>query len=103
DLRAQVEPLFLQYGVSVVLAGHEHFYERIKPQKGIAYFTTGGAAKLREGDIRKTDMTAVGFDADTSYLLAEIAGNTMNFQTISRTGKRVDAGTVTKMTVPTSR
>ncbi|HEY6617835.1 MAG TPA: metallophosphoesterase, partial [Vicinamibacterales bacterium] len=28
DLRTQVEPLFIKYGVDVVFAGHEHFYER---------------------------------------------------------------------------
>ena len=53
DLRAQLEPLFLKYGVSAVFAGHEHFYERIHPQKGIAYFTSGGAAKLRRGNIQR--------------------------------------------------
>ena len=37
----------MQYGVDVVFAGHEHFYERLKPQKGINYFIAGGAAKLR--------------------------------------------------------
>jgi 3',5'-cyclic AMP phosphodiesterase CpdA len=34
-LRAVLEPLFVMYGVSVVLAGHDHFYERIKPQRCI--------------------------------------------------------------------
>ncbi len=97
DLREQIEPLFLQYGVSVVFAGHEHFYERIKPQKGIQYFTNGAAAKLRKGDLRKSDMTAIGFDADLSYMLVEIAGDVMTFQTLSRTGKRIDGGTVTKV------
>ena len=37
--------------MNVVFAGHEHFYERLKPQKGIYYFTAGGSAKLRAGDI----------------------------------------------------
>jgi 3',5'-cyclic AMP phosphodiesterase CpdA len=103
DLRTQIEPLFLKYGVSVVFAGHEHFYERIKPQRGIAYFTVGGAAKLREGDIRKTAMSAIGFDSDTSYMLVEIAGDVMTFQTLSRVGKRIDGGTVTKVAAATSR
>ncbi len=52
DLRTIVEPLFIKYGVNVVFAGHEHFYERLKPQNGIAYFTAGGSAKLRAGDVR---------------------------------------------------
>ena len=33
--REQLEPVFVKHGVNVVLSGHEHFYERIKPQKGI--------------------------------------------------------------------
>src|SRR5687767_11506504 len=57
-LREQLEPLFLKHGVDVVFSGHEHFYERIKPQKGIYYFTSGGAGKLREGDVEKTNLTA---------------------------------------------
>ena len=32
--RELLEPVFLKHGVNVVLSGHEHFYERIKPQKG---------------------------------------------------------------------
>ena len=75
DLRQQLEPLFLKYGMSVVFAGHEHFYERVKPQKGIYYFTAGGSAKLRVGNIMKTPMTAVGFDSDYTFMLVEIAGD----------------------------
>ncbi|MEP6593837.1 MAG: metallophosphoesterase, partial [Acidobacteriota bacterium] len=32
-LREVLEPLFLKYNVSVVFTGHDHFYERTKPQK----------------------------------------------------------------------
>ena len=94
DLRTQIEPLFIKYGVDVVFAGHEHFYERIKPQKGIYYFTAGGSAKLRKGDIRKTAITAVGFDTDYSFMLAELDKNAMRFQVLSRVGKPVDSGTL---------
>jgi 3',5'-cyclic AMP phosphodiesterase CpdA len=45
-LREALEPLFTQYNVSVVFTGHDHFYERIKPQKGIAHFVVGSAGKL---------------------------------------------------------
>jgi 3',5'-cyclic AMP phosphodiesterase CpdA len=94
DLRTLVEPLFIRYGVDVVFAGHEHFYERMKPQNGIAYFTEGGSAKLREGNIQKTDLTAKGFDADRSFMVAQIAADTLSFQAISRTGTLVDSGSV---------
>jgi len=93
DLRDQLEPLFLKYGMDVVFAGHEHFYERIRPQKGIYYFTCGGGAKLREGDVVRSPLTAAAFDTDRSFMLAEVSGETFRFQTISRLGKKVDEGT----------
>jgi 3',5'-cyclic AMP phosphodiesterase CpdA len=96
DLRDQVEPIFLKYGLNAAFAGHEHFYERLKPQKGIFYFTAGGSAKLRRGDIRKTAMTEVGFDTDNSYMLVEVADDVMHFQTLSRTGRRIDSGSLTR-------
>jgi 3',5'-cyclic AMP phosphodiesterase CpdA len=92
DLRLQLEPLFLKYNMSVVFAGHEHFYERLKPQQGIYYFTEGGSAKLRVGNITKTAMTAVGFDTDYTFMLIEITGDTMHFQTLTRAGKVIDSG-----------
>jgi len=100
DLREIVEPLFLKYGVNVVFAGHEHFYERLKPQKGIAYFTAGGSAKLRGGDIRIGPLTAKGFDTEQSYMVVEIDGDVLRFQTISRRGKVVDSGEIMRQVKP---
>jgi predicted phosphodiesterase len=94
DLRAILEPLFLKYGVDVVFSGHEHFYQRIKPQKGIYYFVSGAAGELRPGDLKPSTMTAAGFDADRSFMLVEIAGKDLSFQAISRTGKTVDQGAI---------
>jgi 3',5'-cyclic AMP phosphodiesterase CpdA len=92
ELRRVLEPLFLQYGVGAVFAGHEHFYERMKPQQGIYYFISGAASKLRRSDIRQSEMAAAGFDQDNSFMLLEIDGDQMYFQTISRTGRTVDSG-----------
>ena len=88
--------------VGVVFAGHEHFYERLKPQHGIHYFTSGGAAKLRAGNIRPGPLTAKGFDSDYSYMLVEIDGEQMHFQTLSRRGQLVDSGTITPEAVNSS-
>jgi 3',5'-cyclic AMP phosphodiesterase CpdA len=94
DLRRFLEPLFLEYGVKVVLAGHEHFYERLKPQKGIYYFISGGSAKLRHDNIARTNLTAKGFDQDNHFMLMEIDGDTLYYQTISRPGATIDTGIV---------
>jgi len=94
-VRKVVEPLFIQHGVEVVFTGHEHFYERIKPQQGITYFITGAGGKLREGDIKDTSpLTAKAFDTDLSFMLIEIVKDTMHFQVISRAGETVDSGTI---------
>ena len=99
DLRSIIEPLFIKYNLNVVFAGHEHFYERLKPQRGIHYFTAGGSAKLRSGDIiSSSPLTAKGFDTEQSFMLVEIDGDVLRFQTISRRGKRVDSGEIRRGT-----
>ena len=92
DLRQLVEPLFIKYGVNAVFAGHEHFYQRIVPQNGIAYFISGAASKLRRRNIKDDPLNAAGFDDDLSFMLIEIAGDTLYFEVISRTGATVDEG-----------
>jgi hypothetical protein len=94
ELRTVLEPVMVKYGVDVVLAGHDHFYERIKPQKGIHYFIVGSSGKLRQGNIGRSVLTAKGFDRDNVFLLAQIAGDDMFFEAISRTGATVDLGSI---------
>jgi 3',5'-cyclic AMP phosphodiesterase CpdA len=96
-LRDVLEPLFLKYNVSVVLTGHDHFYERVKPQKDIAYFVVGSGGQLRKGNIdRSSGVTASGFDADLVFMAAEILGDEMYFNAVSRQGSVVDSGVVTR-------
>jgi len=95
-LRLALEPIFVHGDVDVVLSGHEHFYERVKPQHGITYFISGGAGSLRKGDINASSLTARGFDTDFHFMLMEVSGDTLYFQAISRTGETVDAGAIVK-------
>ena len=94
ELRAELEPLLVKHGVNVVFTGHEHLYERVKPQHGIYHFVAGGSAKLRRGDLTKSAQTEVGFDRDRTFMLVEIAADELFFQTISRTGATIDRGTI---------
>lgn len=94
-LREALEPLFVRYNVSVAFSGHDHFYERIKPQRGIAYFIVGAGGRLAAGDIDTTSpLTAKGFDSEQSFLAAEISGDRMYFNAISKSGRVVDSGIV---------
>lgn len=99
-LRDQLEPLFLKHGVDVVLAGHEHFYERLKPQKGIHYFTSGGAGKVRRGDVGGA-FTEKAFDQGFHFMVFEIVGDRLHFQAISDLNKTVDSGIIARRQVDT--
>jgi 3',5'-cyclic AMP phosphodiesterase CpdA len=96
DLRVVLEPLFIKYRVNVVFSGHDHVYERIKPQKGIYYFVSGAGGQLRKGDVKRSELTAAAFDQDQSFMLVEIDGRDLQFRAISRTGQTVDSGVIKK-------
>lgn len=94
ELRVKLEPLFVKYAVNVVYSGHDHIYERIKPQRGIYYFVSGAGGQLRQGDLKRSELTAAGFDRDRSFMLNEIDGDELHFQVVSRAGQTVDAGVI---------
>jgi len=96
ELRRVLEPIFVEHHLDVVFSGHEHVYERLNPQKGVSYFTSGAAAKLRSGDTRKSALTAATFDTDRSFMLIEVAGNELHYECVSRAGKIVDRGVIIK-------
>jgi hypothetical protein len=86
-----------------VFSGHDHIYERIKPQKGITYFVNGSSGELRKGDTRPSAMTAAYFDQDQAFSLVEISGDEMFFQARSRAGRTVDGGVIRRAAVDQAR
>jgi hypothetical protein len=103
DLRSQLLPLFERYGVNAVFSGHEHVYERIKPENNIYYFILGNSGKLMENDFHKSGEMVTGFDRDRSFMLVEIAGDKLYFETISRKGEVIDSGALNRPSAATSR
>ncbi len=100
DLRAQLLPIFQRNGVEVVFSGHEHVYQRMKPENGIYYFVLGNSGKLMTHDFREGGERVKGFDTDLSFMLVEIDGDTLYFQTISRTGQTIDSGQFQRPAIP---
>ena len=94
EMRVLLEPLLVRYDVDVVFAGHEHFYERVKPQKGVTHFIAGSGGQLRKGDVIWSPMTAAAFDQDQAFMLVEVGTDALSFRAMSRTGRVVDAGTI---------
>ena len=94
ELRIRLEPLFLRHGVQVVFSGHDHMYERLKPQKGITYFVVGSGGQLREGGVRRSETTAAANDQEQLFLLVDVDREALRFQAITRNGAVIDSGAV---------
>ena len=59
DVRRAFQPLLDRFGVTLVLAGHDHDYQRSKPIHGITYIVTGAASQTRRTGVE--DFTAVAW------------------------------------------
>ena len=94
DLRNQLSPLLKLYGVNVVFSGHEHAYERLKPVDNIYYFVQGDSGKLVHHDFHRSDLMEKSFDRDRTFMIVEVAGENLSFQTIAAGGDTVDTGTL---------
>jgi hypothetical protein len=92
-LRTELEPLLIKYGVDAAFSGHDHVYERTKPQQGVQYFTSGAGAKTRRGDLeRDTPFFAAGTDETSSFMSVELTPERFSFKTINITGREIDSG-----------
>lgn len=110
-VQKQWSPLFAQYGVKLVLAGHDHNYERTTPQGGVTYITTGGGgAELRA--VGRSAFTATSARkhhfVDLSVFADRIEGRAIDKQgqvfdtfTITRTPPAAGPPVPTPMPTPT--
>jgi predicted phosphodiesterase len=95
NLQKQLEPIFKSYNVQVVFTGHDHVYERVRPQQGIQHFVTGGAGKVRRGDIdMHSEIRAASYDEGNHFMLIELDESEIAFKAISTTGNVVDSGII---------
>ena len=76
DMRVLLEPVPFAYGVNVVFSGHDHIYERVKPQKGIYYFVRAPPDSSKGRTCAQTEDAAAYFDQDQSFMLVEVVKTT---------------------------
>ncbi|ADO69217.1 discoidin domain-containing protein [Stigmatella aurantiaca] len=112
QMRREFAPLFEQYGVDLVLTGHDHNYERSKPMKGDAVAASGtrgipyvvvgsGGATLRSFPGSQPSWTAYRNNTDAGYLSVVVDGGTLSAQFINPSGTVRDSFSLTKQ-VPAS-
>lgn len=91
NVRSAFEPLFERYGVQLVLAGHDHDYQRSTPINGVTYLVSGGAAKLRKTG--RADFTAVSW---STYHFVDIAAwpDHLLIRAVGQDGLVLDSATI---------
>ncbi|HEY0406588.1 MAG TPA: metallophosphoesterase [Pyrinomonadaceae bacterium] len=92
-LRTELEPLFVRYGVAAAFSGHDHIYERIKPQQGVQYFVSGAGGQLRRGNMdRSADFFSAGNDEVNSFMYVEVTRDKLAFWSVDAQGRVLDSG-----------
>jgi hypothetical protein len=91
DVQENWVPLFIRYDVPLVLAGHDHDYQRSLPLDGVTYVVSGGAAKLRPTG--REDFTAVSASV-LHYLDLLVYPHQILGRAIDQSGQLVDRFTL---------
>ena len=86
---------FAEWGVSAVLAGHEHTYERLH-RDGIVYFVNGlgGRWRIHSFDDPKPG-SAVRYNQDFGAMLITADDTCINFTFFNRSDEQIDSFTLT--------
>ncbi len=93
EVREVLEPLFVQYGVDLVLTGHDHHYERTVPLDGVTYVVSGAGSKLRAAGA--SDFTAVS-ENTLQFMIAEATTDSLVLRAVGADGAIIDEFTLVK-------
>ncbi len=93
-LRQQLEALIVGR-IDLVLSGHDHFYQRIKPQSGIAYVVSGAAGKLRPG-VSTTHQNVAKAALVRHFLNVAVTTNRLSYEAVADNGAIIDSFEIIK-------
>jgi hypothetical protein len=82
-----LEPILRRHAVDLVLAGHDHHYERTHPIDGITYVVSGGGCKTTR--VGSSTFTAVA-DSTLNFLHVVVRGDRLTAAAIRPDGDLVD-------------
>ncbi len=91
-IRPALERALVRNRVNVVFSGHEHLYERTRPQQGIVYFVSGGGGRYLY-KIQPREFDEVGV-SEHHFMVAEVAGDRLFYEAITHQQRVLDCGVV---------
>jgi hypothetical protein len=86
--RTRFTPILEQYRVPLVLAGHDHDYERTEPINGVTYVVTGGGGRGTR-PVGVSSFTAFSVDV-LHFVYVRIEGPHLRLYAIDATGREFD-------------
>jgi hypothetical protein len=89
-IRPALEAAMVRNRIDVVFSGHDHLYERIKPQHGVQYFVSGGGGRYLY-DYHQHDFDEIGI-SEHHFMVVQVAGDRLLFEAISHRQKLLDCG-----------
>lgn len=89
--RAKLEPILTRHHVDLLLAGHDHHYERTYPQQGVTYVVSGGGCKTTA--VRPQAFTAAAASI-LQFVLIDIEGDRLDGRCIRVDGHVADRFTL---------
>jgi len=92
DVRNAFSPLFEKYGVSLVLSGHDHDYERTTPQNGVTYVVTGGGGAGTR-PVGSSSFTAFS-DQVLNFVYVVVEGDWLSLWAIDASGTPFDSARI---------
>lgn len=93
-IREKVWPILVRHGVDLVLAGHDHDYERTTPQDGVVVVVTGGGGKGTK-PVGRSEFTAFSQQV-LHFVFVEIEGDRLTLHAIDGTGREFDSAVIEK-------
>jgi hypothetical protein len=82
-----LKPVLDRHHVDLVLAGHDHHYERTQPIDGTTYVVSGGGCKTT--GVRRSDFTAVA-ESTLQFLHVDIDDDLLSAKSVRPDGSLVD-------------
>jgi hypothetical protein len=102
ELQQWLLPVLTQYGVQVVLSGHDHCYERFAPTNGVHCFVTGGGGYSLYA-MTQRDALSQRFEQRFHHIVANLRGESLNIQAVDRFGVVFDTATIPRVSPPVLR
>lgn len=85
-------PILEQHEVALVLTGHDHNYERIKPLQGVTYLVTGGGGRGTRS-VGSSSNTAFSEEV-LHFVWGRVDGDTLTLHAIDATGREFDSAKI---------